>query len=541
MLINLTEYSKNYNTMLYNKYSTIKLIIVSSSSQTTFTQMYKNKKSKKYQPAAGDRPDLIQTGSVPSRGLIRQTNKNKLNEKCKNTKRNYLSDVPLAEHVNKTKNQQKCQPAAGDRPDLIQTEPVPSRGLARPKNKNKLNGKKKYSKRNYSSNVPLVEHVKLTKKHQKCQPAAGDRPDLIQTEPVPSRGLARPKNKNKLNGKKKISKANYLSNVPLVESVKQTKKQQKCQPAAGDRPDLIQTEPVPSSGLARQTNKNKLNEKTLNYKRNYLSNVSIAQSVKHTNQTCLQPAPSYSQISHFLSRKDRNKLIKSQNGNGTSRKSLTVIHWNMGSKYWQRKQVEAEAVTQQYNPDLLIISEANMLNELSDLEKNLPGYSLLLPLTVETQKVARLVMFVKEGVNVTLVKEYMDTEVTAIWVKCSGRGRKPVLVAGVYREHKFLFHGPETGSDRAQNSRWYKFVDSWKAASTNKDVLVIGDFNLDYERWAIPDNCHKKMVDKVKHDIETSGFQQLVHEITRTWPGQPDSIWTMCGSTTLRKLSKYRT
>ena len=29
-------------------------------------------------------------------------------------------------------------------------------------------------------------------KTKKCQPAAGDRPDLIQTAPVPSRGLARP-------------------------------------------------------------------------------------------------------------------------------------------------------------------------------------------------------------------------------------------------------------------------------------------------------------------------------------------------------------
>ena len=45
-------------------------------------------------------------------------------------------------------------------------------------------------------------------------------------------------------------------------------KTKKCQPDAGDRPDLIQTEPVPSTGLARQTN--------------YLSTISRVQVTKNT-------------------------------------------------------------------------------------------------------------------------------------------------------------------------------------------------------------------------------------------------------------------
>ena len=53
--------------------------------------------------------------------------------------------------------------------------------------------------------------------------------------------------------------------------VKIYKNTKKCQPDAGDRPDLIQTEPVPSIGLARQQNKNQLNEKLKNEKTNYKS------------------------------------------------------------------------------------------------------------------------------------------------------------------------------------------------------------------------------------------------------------------------------
>ena len=160
------------------------------------------------------------------------------------------STVKFCIKIIKTK---KCQPDAGDRPDLIQTEPVPSTGLAR--------------QTNYLSNIMKISRVQVTKKlkTKKCQPDAGDRPDLIQTEPVPSTGLAR--------------QINYLSNISRVQVMKISRvqvtkitKTKKCQPDAGDRPDLIQTATVPSTGLARQNNKNKQNEKMKTEKLNYLSN-----------------------------------------------------------------------------------------------------------------------------------------------------------------------------------------------------------------------------------------------------------------------------
>ena len=55
-------------------------------------------------------------------------------------------------------------------------------------------------------------------------------------------------------------------------------KTKKCQPDAGDRPDLIQTEHVPSTGLARQNNKNKLK----NRKSKYCQNVTVVEDIKHS-------------------------------------------------------------------------------------------------------------------------------------------------------------------------------------------------------------------------------------------------------------------
>ena len=81
----------------------------------------------------------------------------------------------------------------------------------------------------------------------------------------------------------------------------------------------------------------------------------------------------------FLSNKIRNRIIKMVNGNGSMCQNVTVLHWNLGSKLWQRKVIEIEAVTIQYSPDIFVISEANLLETLSESERKIPGYRIILP------------------------------------------------------------------------------------------------------------------------------------------------------------------
>ena len=77
---------------------------------------------------ARDRPDLIQTVSVPDKGLTRPPKK--------------------IQNLKSSKKTKKCQPR--DRPDLIQTVSVPDKGLARPPKK--INRRKNWkNKSKYSS------------------------------------------------------------------------------------------------------------------------------------------------------------------------------------------------------------------------------------------------------------------------------------------------------------------------------------------------------------------------------------------------------
>ena len=228
----------------------------------------------------------------------------------------------------------------------------------------------------------------------------------------------------------------------------------------------------------------------------------------------------------WLTNLERNKLVKSENGNGNSRQNIQILHWNMGSKYWTKKKVEVEAVILKHNPDIMIISEANLIKGLTEDEMKIGGYTMILPKTFEEQNVARLVLLHKEEMQVKLMPELMDKSVAAVWLKIGHRGRKPIVLAGYYREHQYILQDDrdDSGNPARQLDRLTKFVEAWKKAEKGNDVIVLGDVNLDYGKWSQPDQSHARMVDKIKNEVETLGFFQMVEKVTRCWKGSPGLI-----------------
>ena len=251
-------------------------------------------------------PDLIQTVHVPSRGLARQIN--------------YQSNVTRVQVTDNTRVQvtkniktKKCQPDAGDRPDLIQTATVPSTGLAR-QNVTLVDDIK------YTQVIPFIlstvhtDHTleprvtdlvnvwpgqtvhTLAPRVTDLVPVGESLLSILQqslfwsltvvavvmeavkltkvksNDHVNKLSVASKLFTKRINLSKEINSPGSLSvaNKVSEDTVKQPDdkwikvvltKTKKCQPDAGDMPDLIQTEHVPSTGLAPQNNKNKRNEK----------------------------------------------------------------------------------------------------------------------------------------------------------------------------------------------------------------------------------------------------------------------------------------
>ena len=337
------------------------------------------------------------------------------------------------------------------------------------------------------------------------------------------------------------SKDVFSKKIKNEKKYKKTRKSKKYKTCAGNwkiriflwfllwidlKNDLVETNEI-FENIKTQDNTGcclpKMNDR-LNY------NTEVKMLVKVRFLTTVLKLSSGSNYRFFISNKIRNQNKKMENGNGQLRQHVNLIQWNMGAKQWQRKFLEIEAVILQFTPDIFIVTEANMKMSLDEHEKNIAGYSMILPLSADIHGLARMVMLVRDGVETKILKKYMDDKVAAVWIRIGAAGRKPMNICGMYREHRFIYEGApdDSGTDTNQNIRWYNFIESWKKVSNTGDTIVLGDLNLDFCKWSLPDARHSRMIEKVKDEIETLGFHQLVTQITRTWSGQPDTLIDHC-------------
>ena len=182
-------------------------------------------------------------------------------------------------------------------------------------------------------------------------------------------------------------------------------------------------------------------------------------------------------------------------------------------------------------PDLAFITEANLLEMVPEYSRHINGYSLILPKTMAHLKYSRIVLLVRNGVEVEVLNNCMEPDISAIWIKVGKAGRKPLVVGGVYREQHLLLQGNPnlTDAQDLQNDRWNRTLKGWIKATKNSKSMVLGDMNLNYLHWDNPP-YNKNMIDSTKTQIETLGFTQMIREVTRSWPGKEDSIvdhfWT---------------
>ena len=139
---------------------------------------------------------------------------------------------------------------------------------------------------------------------------------------------------------------------------------------------------------------------------------------------------------HKTSAKIRNKAARSKNGNIIPK--IKIIHWNVGARLWCSKLTDIEALLLQEKPQLCFISEANLWNHIDIEDRQIPGYTIILPNTMSSLGHARIVLLVMDGIIVTKLDELMDQETAAIWIRIGNGRHNSVIVGGLYREHSQL-------------------------------------------------------------------------------------------------------
>ena len=207
---------------------------------------------------------------------------------------------------------------------------------------------------------------------------------------------------------------------------------------------------------------------------------------------------------------------------------LKVLHWNLGARKWHNKLDDIQILLNDCKPDLCYISEANLWDGLEPHQMELENYKLVLPLTINSQKHARLVLLVKDTLTVTRLDQYMDDKSATIWVRVGNEGRNSIRVGGIYREHLILGEDNQNMSSHEiqmrQEQRWKSIIKNWKAASKDRNCIVLGDINLDFLKWNCPDSSQEEMIHLTQQEIESVGFTQVIDKITRSQINQSDSL-----------------
>ena len=274
-----------------------------------------------------------------------------------------------------------------------------------------------------------------------------------------------------------------------------------------------------------------------------LMDISPCTSAATTRQPCtsscdqytVQLSPSLTSPGSWLTSAEWSALCKAKFGNRSQKdKGIKIIMWNKGSSLLQNKHHEIQTLIGDHKPHIMGLCEAN-LNYGVDLSLvQHENYQLHVPRSINNLALgtARVVVYTHSSLIVKRRQDLENDTIPAVWLEIGLPRQKKILLSTMYREWQ-LPHQADTTSKSipAQLERWSCFLTMWETAlMEGKEVLVMGDMNLDFLKWSNKNLAATDTTVKLKPLIEElftriipHGVSQLVKEGTRVWPGVPTS------------------
>ena len=145
-------------------------------------------------------------------------------------------------------------------------------------------------------------------------------------------------------------------------------------------------------------------------------------------------------------------------------------------------------------------------------EQAIEGYTIVTPLKMDQRNLTRMLVLVRDGIQVEVRQDIMENDTTSVWMEFERKGKRKLMIGAVYREHTVtgIPKPNNTGDVSQQIKRWSKFLKQWSKIGSKYDTYIVGDTNLDHRRWNDPSQACKQMTEDTKMEVETLGFQQII-------------------------------
>ena len=173
-----------------------------------------------------------------------------------------------------------------------------------------------------------------------------------------------------------------------------------------------------------------------------------------------------------------NVFMRSTNGNGKRRLLFSHINFRGGDlTNCPEKRNQWVANIAQTRPDVIGLSETKIgtnENKVCDIA----GYTW-----ERKEDSERISVMVNANLDYRRRRDLEVPGFAGIWIELCPRNKNPVLICQLYREWKLL-DTPGSGHEPEQQKRWSAFLEKFKqVAASNQELHVIGDVNLDRQKW----------------------------------------------------------
>ena len=162
--------------------------------------------------------------------------------------------------------------------------------------------------------------------------------------------------------------------------------------------------------------------------------------------------------------------------------------------------------------DIIGVSETDLKDFDESLPYTLRGFKTFWPLKRSETNMKRMLCFVKQDVEVRERTDLMSPHISSIWLEHKPLNGKKILLCLAYREFN-----PCTGEEEIdktnvseQLSRFELFSQQVeKAAQESENIYILGDMNVDINRWNNKDYYLKKISEEYQSLLGKNGLELI--------------------------------
>jgi hypothetical protein len=185
---------------------------------------------------------------------------------------------------------------------------------------------------------------------------------------------------------------------------------------------------------------------------------------------------------------------------GVEMATLKCAAWNIGRGFFA-KEAEITNIAKNHDLDIFTIIEADIVYQ-SD-PPTIEGYKAVPTLRSDPLQKVRVLTLVKETLfsRVKVRTDLMSENFASVWLQING-----LLMCQFYREWT-----------KHQDEKLDIFLSQIHSAnSSKKSFIVMGDCNLDQEKWDKPSYAHFKLSEQLRTGLAQSGLEILPMGLTYT-------------------------